>query len=64
MTISIAQSAIIAKEKGPKRIGRRRVLRDEAIEQIRAANGVIPEVTHLLDFIANSPRGVVGRERD
>jgi UDP-N-acetylglucosamine acyltransferase len=38
--------------------------RDEAIEQVRAESGAIPEVIHLLNFIANSPRGVVGRERD
>jgi UDP-N-acetylglucosamine acyltransferase len=41
-----------------------KLLRDEAIEQIRAESGAILEVTHLLDFIANSPRGVVGRERE
>ena len=41
-----------------------KLLRDEAIEEIRAESGTIPEVRHLLDFIANSPRGVVGRERE
>jgi len=41
-----------------------KLLRDDAIEQIRAESGEIPEVRLLLDFIANSPRGVVGRERD
>jgi UDP-N-acetylglucosamine acyltransferase len=41
-----------------------KLLRNEAVEQIRAESGTIPEVSHLLDFIANSPRGVVGRERE
>jgi UDP-N-acetylglucosamine acyltransferase len=41
-----------------------KLLRDEAIAQIRAECGTIPEVSHLLEFIANSPRGVVGRERE
>jgi UDP-N-acetylglucosamine acyltransferase len=41
-----------------------KLLRDEAIAQIREECGTIPEVSHLLEFIANSPRGVVGRERE
>jgi len=41
-----------------------KLLREQAIEEIRAESGAIPEVRHLLDFIANSPRGVVGRERE
>jgi UDP-N-acetylglucosamine acyltransferase len=41
-----------------------KLLRDDAIAQIRRESGTIPEVLHLLDFIANSPRGVVGRERE
>jgi UDP-N-acetylglucosamine acyltransferase len=41
-----------------------KLLRDEAIARIREQSGSIPEVSHLLDFIANSPRGVVGRERE
>ena len=41
-----------------------KLLRDEAIAQIREECGNIPEVSHLLEFIANSPRGVVGRERE
>ena len=41
-----------------------KLLRDDAIAQIRTESGTIPEVRHLLDFIANSPRGVVGRDRE
>ncbi len=41
--------------------GRR--LRDEALRQVLAESGGIPEVRRLVEFIANSSRGVVGRER-
>jgi hypothetical protein len=27
-------------------------------------NGNVPEVRRLVDFITNSPRGVVGRDRE
>lgn len=41
-----------------------KLLRDEALAQVIAENGSMPEVRRLLDFIANSPRGVVGRDRE
>jgi UDP-N-acetylglucosamine acyltransferase len=41
-----------------------KLLRDEAIAQITAENGHLPEVRRLIDFITNSPRGIVGRDRD
>jgi UDP-N-acetylglucosamine acyltransferase len=41
-----------------------KLLREEAIKQVLAQEGDIPEVRRLIDFIANSQRGVVGRNRD
>ncbi|MGH7935124.1 MAG: acyl-ACP--UDP-N-acetylglucosamine O-acyltransferase [Candidatus Binataceae bacterium] len=41
-----------------------KLLRDEAMAQVLAESGHIPEVRRLIDFIANSSRGVVGRDRD
>jgi UDP-N-acetylglucosamine acyltransferase len=41
-----------------------KLLRDEAIEEILAQNGALPEIRRLVDFIAGSGRGVVGRDRD
>ncbi len=41
-----------------------KLLRDEALRQVLADAGEIPEVRRLVDFIANSSRGVVGRERE
>ncbi len=40
------------------------LLRDDAIKEIVAEDGGVPEVRRVLDFIAASRRGVVGRERD
>lgn len=41
-----------------------KLLREEAIKQVLAQHGECSEVRRLVDFIANSPRGVVGRDRD
>ncbi len=41
-----------------------KLLREEAIRQVLDENGHFPEVRRLLDFIANSQRGVVGRDRE
>lgn len=41
-----------------------KLLRDEAVAEVRAAYGEFPEVRRLIDFIANSQRGVVGRDRE
>jgi UDP-N-acetylglucosamine acyltransferase len=41
-----------------------KLLREDAIKQVLAEDGDIPEVRRLIDFITNSPRGVVGRDRD
>jgi UDP-N-acetylglucosamine acyltransferase len=41
-----------------------KMLRDDAIAEVRAANGGFPEVSRLIDFIAGSERGVVGRDRE
>lgn len=41
-----------------------KLLRDEAMMQVLAESGHVPEVRRLIDFITNSTRGVVGRDRD
>ena len=41
-----------------------KLLREEAIRQVRDEQGGFAEVRLLLDFIANSERGIVGRDRD
>jgi len=41
-----------------------KLLREEATRQILAENGGVPEVRRLLEFIAGSQRGVVGRDRE
>jgi len=41
-----------------------KLLRDDAIRQVLAESGEIAEVRRLIDFIAHSERGVVGRDRD
>ncbi len=41
-----------------------KLLREEAIKEILAQNGQIPEIRRLVDFITNSTRGVVGRDRE
>lgn len=41
-----------------------KLLRDEAIRQILAEHGHHPEVRRLIDFITQSERGIVGRDRD
>jgi UDP-N-acetylglucosamine acyltransferase len=41
-----------------------KLLRDEAIEEILAQHGDLPEIRRLVNFIANSERGVVGRDRE
>ena len=41
-----------------------KLLREEAIEKALEENGSHSEVRQLVDFINNSKRGVVGRERD
>jgi UDP-N-acetylglucosamine acyltransferase len=41
-----------------------KLLRDEAIAEVRATYGGFPEVCRLIDFITSSTRGVVGRDRE
>jgi UDP-N-acetylglucosamine acyltransferase len=41
-----------------------KLLREESIRQVRDEQGEFAEVRLLLDFIANSERGIVGRDRD
>jgi UDP-N-acetylglucosamine acyltransferase len=41
-----------------------KLLRDEAIRQICDEYGHLPEIRRLVDFILNSERGVVGRDRE
>jgi UDP-N-acetylglucosamine acyltransferase len=41
-----------------------KLLREEATRQILAENGGLPEVRRLIEFIAGSQRGVVGRDRE
>lgn len=41
-----------------------KLLRDEAIRQVIAEYGQMPEVRRLVDFITGSERGVVGRDRE
>jgi UDP-N-acetylglucosamine acyltransferase len=41
-----------------------KLLREEAIRQVRDEQGEFAEVRLLLDFIATSERGIVGRDRD
>lgn len=41
-----------------------KLLRDDAIKEILARDGDLAEIRRLVDFIANSPRGIVGRDRD
>jgi UDP-N-acetylglucosamine acyltransferase len=41
-----------------------KLLRDDAVAEIRAAHGKFPEVCRLVDFITGSQRGVVGRDRE
>jgi UDP-N-acetylglucosamine acyltransferase len=41
-----------------------KMLREEAIKEILAQSGQLPEIRRLIDFITSSARGVVGRGRD
>jgi UDP-N-acetylglucosamine acyltransferase len=41
-----------------------KLLREDAIAQVLKQHGGVPEVRRLVDFIAASERGVVGRERE
>ncbi|MGO9451352.1 MAG: acyl-ACP--UDP-N-acetylglucosamine O-acyltransferase [Candidatus Binataceae bacterium] len=41
-----------------------KLLREDALKKVLDDQGDIPEVRRLVDFIANSQRGVVGRERE
>jgi UDP-N-acetylglucosamine acyltransferase len=41
-----------------------KLLREEAMRQVLEEFGDVPEVRRLVDFIARSDRGVVGRERE
>lgn len=41
-----------------------KLLRNQALKRVLARNGDVPEVRRLVDFITNSPRGVVGRDRE
>jgi UDP-N-acetylglucosamine acyltransferase len=40
-----------------------KLLRQEAIRQVMAQNGEVPEVRRLVEFIRSSERGVVSRDR-
>jgi UDP-N-acetylglucosamine acyltransferase len=41
-----------------------KMLRDDAVKQVLGEYGTVAEVVRLVDFINNSKRGVVGRERE
>jgi len=41
-----------------------KMLRDDAVKQVLSEYGTVAEVVRLVDFINNSTRGVVGRERE
>ena len=41
-----------------------RLSREEALKKVEDELGAFPEVRRLVDFIRNSERGVVGRERE
>jgi len=41
-----------------------KLLRDDAIKEILAQHGALPEIRRLVKFIGNSSRGVVGRNRE
>ncbi len=41
-----------------------KLLREDALKKVLDEQGGFPEVRRLVDFIANSERGVVGRERE
>jgi len=41
-----------------------KLLREDALEKVLDEHGSFPEVRRLVDFIASSERGVVGRERE
>jgi len=41
-----------------------KLLRNQALKRVLARNGEVAEVRRLVDFITNSPRGVVGRDRE
>jgi UDP-N-acetylglucosamine acyltransferase len=41
-----------------------KLLREDAIAEVRATHGGFAEVCRLIDFITTSPRGVVGRDRE
>ena len=41
-----------------------KLTREEALKKVLEDSGSVPEVRRLVDFIANSERGVVGRERE
>ncbi|HXM88568.1 MAG TPA: hypothetical protein VN916_03890, partial [Candidatus Acidoferrum sp.] len=41
-----------------------KLLREDAIKQALDDHGKVAEVRRLVDFIVNSKRGVVGRERE
>jgi UDP-N-acetylglucosamine acyltransferase len=41
-----------------------KLLREEAMRQVRDEQGEFAEVRLLLEFIQNSERGIVGRDRD
>jgi UDP-N-acetylglucosamine acyltransferase len=41
-----------------------KLLREEAVQQVLADYGQLPEIRQLIEFITTSPRGVVGRDRE
>jgi UDP-N-acetylglucosamine acyltransferase len=41
-----------------------KLLREDAIKEIRGQYGQLPEIHRLIDFITSSARGVIGRNRD
>ena len=41
-----------------------KLLRDDALKAVIAQHGALPEIRRLVEFIANSSRGVVGRNRE
>jgi UDP-N-acetylglucosamine acyltransferase len=59
-----AAEAIVALKGAFRTLFYGKLLRDDAIKQILEESGGFSEVRRLVDFITNSQRGVVGRDRE
>jgi UDP-N-acetylglucosamine acyltransferase len=61
---NFAPESIAALKSAIRTIFYSKLRREEAIEQVLGEFGALPEVHQLVDFINQSKRGVVGRERE